>query len=216
MNILRKLFSSRAASPSDVEFHKSKIDAVAFRRIYDQYIDADPYPGFSKYLDLDSWIRTALSHVEILDLPAGQRLSILDIGTGAAYFSFVCQNMGHRVQSIDVPDNEFYTEMVRLLGVSRCEHRIESFQPLPDLGPRYDVVTAFAICFNNHANDELWQTPEWEFFLTDLRTNVVNPGALLYLKFNPEPNGQYLTESLTEFFRGQGASIDGAKVRLEL
>ena len=58
-----------------------------------------------------------------------------------------------------------FREITRLLGVRRVVQQIEAFRPLPSFGQKFDVITAFMICFNNHKMPGLWGVPEWEFFL---------------------------------------------------
>jgi len=217
MKSVKKWFSKVDNNPvSGIDFHKSKIDLIHFGEIREKYMDADPYPGFSKYLELDRYLGTALCHYDLVGLKENKSLSILDIGTGAGYFPFVCVNFGHSVHAIDVPDQNFYREMVDLLGVVRLEHNIQSFESLPPMNRRFDLITAFAVCFNGHATEALWGVNEWHYFLSNLRETVAKPKAELFMKLNCEPNGAFYTDEVREYFESEGAILDKDIIRVEL
>lgn len=192
-----------------------------FDDIYRRYKDVAPNPGFSKFLDLNTFLPMTYQHFVYAGLVGSPPLDILDLGTGAGYFPFLCRLRGHRVHSTDLPGHAFYTEMVNLLGVRRTEHRIERFVPLPDWG-RYDLITGFLVVFNNHRVENLWGPAEWEFFINDLREHHAKPGARLVLRLNrdpPGPEGHFYTPELLAYFLSQGAEIDGTmrevvKIRL--
>ena len=76
-------------------------------------------------------------------------------------------------------------EMMRMLELPRVIWRVNAFQPLPDLGRKFDLITAFMICFNGHKSPALWGPEEWEFFLDDLETRL-KPRGRIYLSFNRE------------------------------
>ena len=215
--VLRSLLSpTKGPDRHAWDFHSAKINESQFLQIEAKYRDADPDPGFSKYLDPKQYLNVALGHYKMVGIAAKPKAAILDIGTGAGYFPFVCANLGHDVQAMDVVQNDFYREMTLLLGLRRCEHRIEPFQELPRLSQKFDYITAFAICFNCHATDRLWGPKEWDYFINDLRTHHANPGCVLFLKLNREPNGEFYTDELREFFKGQQAEITNDVVRVAL
>jgi len=104
-----------------------------------------------------------------------------------------------------------FREVTRLLGVRRVVQRIEAFRPLPDFGQKFDLVTAFMICFNNHKMPDLWNVPEWEFFLNDLAKHLT-PRGRVWLELNQEYDGSFYTPGLKEFFQRRGARINEQKV----
>jgi len=106
-----------------------------------------------------------------------------------------------------------FAEITRLLGVRRVIQRIRAFDPLPELGAKFDLVTAFMICFNNHKQPNLWDVPEWEFFLDDL-AKYVAPRGRVWLELNREYDGTFYTPQLREFFALRGAKIDEHKIIL--
>src|ERR1044071_1895129 len=96
-------------------------------------------------------------------------------------------------------------------GVRRRIWRIETFGPPPDLGKKFDLITAFLVCFNNHKQPDLWSVPEWDFFLDDVAKHLT-PRGRLWLELNLEHDGTFYTPELRNFFETRGAKIHNAKV----
>jgi hypothetical protein len=104
-----------------------------------------------------------------------------------------------------------FREITRLLGVRRVVQQIEAFRPLPDFGQKFDVITAFMICFNNHKMPGLWGVPEWGFFLDDLKKHL-RPRGRIWLELNQEYDGTFYTPELKAFFQKRGAKIDEHRI----
>jgi SAM-dependent methyltransferase len=189
------------------------LDPADFERLRAKYGLAGKTKAWQKYVDEKRWLRQAIEQAQELRLDRRPPSRILDLGSGAGYFLFVCKHLGHTGLGLDLDWPPLYEETFRLLGLRRVIWRIEPFQPLPPLETRFDLVTAFAICFNAHETDQVWGPGEWEFFLDDLRKNVLNPGGEVQLSLNPEAYGHY-TPELRQLFLDQGASIDRHKVWL--
>jgi SAM-dependent methyltransferase len=188
------------------------IDREKFQQIYDRYAMHDPGDEWPKYLEIERWMEINLKRVRDLGLDLGGRKRVLDIGSGTGYFLYICQYLGHDVLGIDVDDERGFAEMVELLGVKRVIYRVEAYQPLPDLGPRFDVITAHMICFNGHKSDKLWKIPEWEFFLDDLAERHLVPGGQVCLELNREYDDSLYTPELKEYFETRGAEIHTQRV----
>ena len=173
-----------------------------------------PNPGSQpeKYLEIDHWIGVNLRRVLSLGLDLKPRRRILDLGCGTGYFLHICRRLGHDVLGLDWPGCPvWYADLMKVLEVPRGVWWIKPFEPLPDLGGRFDVVTAFMICFNGHLSEGLWKKEEWAFFLDDLWTRL-NPGAIVWLQLNPEAGEQYYTPELRQFFEERGALVDRNRV----
>ena len=67
------------------------------------------------------------------------------------------------------------------------------------------------ICFNNHKMPGLWDVPEWEFFLDDLKKHL-KPRGRVWLELNQEYDETFYTPQLKEFFKKRGAKIDEQKI----
>jgi SAM-dependent methyltransferase len=195
----------------DVDRIIASIDRAGFAAIHERHAIKDPGSTWPKYLDLKKWMEVNLTRVRRLELDHGRRRQVLDIGSGAGYFLYICKWLGHEALGIDIDEVPMYPEMTRLLGLERVVWRIQAFVPLPDLGRRFDLITAFMICFNNHNQDDLWGVPEWDFFLDDL-TNHLRHGGRVWLELNRQRDGTFMTDELRKFFQNWGACIDENQV----
>jgi len=187
------------------------IDQEKFRKIYQRHAVADPGDAWPKYLDLQPWMEINLQRVRNLGLDLGGRKRVLDIGSGTGYFLYICQYLGHDVLGLDLDEEPGFTEMIELLRVKRKIWRVEAYKPLPDLGPKFDVITAHMICFNGHKSDKLWKIPEWEFFLDDLTKHLVQDGQI-GLELNREYDDTNYTPELKHYFETRGAEIHTQRV----
>jgi hypothetical protein len=190
------------------------IDPARFEEIRARYRDVNPAPGSSKYLEIERWMRIAVRRALDMGLHRQRGYDILDLGTGCGYFPYVCRRYGHRPSAIDLADDPLYNEMVDLLGIQRSSFAIEAGVRLPRFETRFDWVTAFMICFNNHGRDDLWGPEEWSFFLRDLRENLLKPGGRVLLQLNPAADGRFMSPEVASVFATAGASMANGVVRL--
>ena len=189
------------------------IDPAGFEQIRRRYAVADPGADWPKYLDLDRWIGVNIRRIRQLELDLARPKRILDLGCGAGYFLYIAQLLGHSGVGLDMDRLPMFREITRLLGVRRVVQRIQAFRPLPNFGQKFDLITAFMICFNNHKMPGLWGVSEWEFFLGDLG-KYLRPRGRIWLELNQEYDGTFYTPELKEFFQNRGAKIDEHKVML--
>lgn len=183
--------------------------------IAERYKQDDPGISFQKYLEVDYWLFECMRRCFLLGLHnSSKKLRILDIGTGAAYFPFVCRYYGHDVEAMDVPDNEMYNEIIKAFGIKRYDQYIRSFSNLA-VDNRYDLVTAFMICFNCHKQPDLWHINEWEYFLSSLHDNNLNENGEVFLSFNAESLEEPVNRDLLAYFAAKGAVVDGSSVQLK-
>ena len=186
-------------------------DPAGFEQIRQRYAVADPGADWPKYLDLDRWIGVNIRRIRQLELDVARPKRILDLGCGAGYFLYIAQLLGHSGVGLDIDRVAMFREITHLLGVRRVVQQIQAFHPLPNFGQKFDVITAFMICFNNHKMPELWGVPEWEFFLNDLAKHLTRRGRV-WLELNQEYDGTFYTPELKEFFEKRGAKIDEHKI----
>jgi len=189
------------------------IDLRGLERIREKFGVPGEKTHWPKYLDADRWLRLNIRRAQELRLTSRRRLlRILDLGSGAGYFLLVARYLGHSGMGLDIPDPPMYSELFELFGLKRTVWEIKAFEPLPDLGERFDLITAFSICFNGHKRTDLWTSKEWGFFLNDLETRFLNPGGEIFLGMNPEEDGSFYTPALRQFFLDHGAKVERAKV----
>ena len=187
------------------------IDPGGFEHIRERYAVANPGADWPKYLDLDRWIEINIRRIRELELDLSRPKRILDLGCGAGYFLYIAQLLGHRGIGLDMDRVAMFRDITRLLGVRRVVQRIDALRPLPDFGQKFDLITAFMICFNNHKMPDLWKVPEWDFFLDDLAKHL-KPRGRMWLELNQEYDGTFYTSELKEFFQKRGARVNEHKI----
>jgi SAM-dependent methyltransferase len=179
-----------------------------------KYYNDNPNNSFdiSKYLNLDIWVLETLGRIFKLRLHRKRNLRILDISTGMGYFPFVCNYLGHQAECTDMDDNDVYNQATKKLKLKRYIKRIEKFTPLK-LNKKYDLVTSFMICFNEHKQPGVWHIDEWDFFFNDINS-ILNENGLLYLSLNIEDEIEPIDNGLLDYFNKKGARIDGTNIYL--
>src|SRR6266487_4834710 len=197
--------------PLDTRRVIETIDPEGFEHIRQRYAVGNPGADWPKYLHLERWIEINIRRIRELELDLSSDLRILDLGCGAGYFLYIAQLLGHSGLGLDIDRLPMFREITRLLSVHRIVQRIEPFRPLPNLGRKFDLVTAFMICFNDHKMPGLWKVPEWEFFLDDLAKHLT-PRGRVWLELNQEYDGSFYTPEIKEFFQKRGARINEQKV----
>ena len=185
-----------------------KIDLEKFSVYQARYKDADPPPeGYSKYLDIRTWMAAKLTYFYLLNLHKARPMQILDLGTGPGYFPYICSLYGHQAVAIDLDNVPMYNELVKFFDVKRRSVRINKFEKLPDLGKRFDLITAFMIKFNNHNRSDLWGVDEWRFFIEDLKSNQMAGNGRIFLELNGNPDGSLYSDALLNLFKDLGARV---------
>ena len=94
-----------------------------------------------------------------------------------------------------------YNSIIELLEINRINHKISFEQnlPLPE-NLKFDLVTAFMICFNNHKKDNLWHIEEWDWFLKSLFQQLQLEGKI-FLSFNEESASNPIDKNLYNYFK---------------
>jgi SAM-dependent methyltransferase len=196
------------------------VDRVEFSKLRERYPYKETSPRINRFEDAEYWIGINVERAQDLWLDRAPPLRILDLGCGAGYFLYVCQFFGHETLGLDTDNEPLYGATTQLLHVERVIARIEPNIPLPDLGKRFDLVTAHRICFHRMrragaTEPREWTGDQWSFFIEDVRKNILQPDGRLLLDFNPRPDGSsFFTTELRAFFLNQGARIFRSKALL--
>lgn len=159
----------------------SSISEDELKKIEQRYLN--PRRPGSKYLQLDRWISIAVQRAINLELHKAAAKRILDLGCGSGYFVAAARHLGHDVIGLDLDEVEIFNELVEVLNITRVVYRINAFEPLPDLGVPFDMITAFMAKFHILDRREHWGIKEWWYFLDDCRSRL-NPGGHIYLSLS--------------------------------
>jgi len=228
---VRKLFSTDALAslwehanrwthPVNAKRILATIDPAEIARITEQYPRRLGARKTNAWQDAAHWININVGRAQNIWLDRSPPLRILDLGSGAGYFLYVCQFLKHSGLGLDLDDDPFFGAMTKYFNVPRVIWRIDPGIPLPDLGEKFDLVTGHRVCFHRITRNENdvwkeWTPVDWEFFICDIRTRFLKPHGRLLLDFLPRPDGSsFFTEELRVCFESQGARIFRSKALL--
>ena len=187
-----------------------KIDSERLREIQQRY--ANSSDRYAKYADVEHWLEINLPRVRELQLDRSPPKQILDLGCGAGFFLFLAKQFGHHGVGVDVDLYPLSNELIELFGLERVTHRIRAFQPLPDLGRQFDLITAFSSAFGRSEDESRgWTVEEWKFFLDDLDRHRAAGGEIL-LEINSGKDKRYYRTEVREFFLERGARVGRERV----
>ena len=172
-----------------------------------KYKSDNPGESYEKYLDSNVWIFECLLRFYRLNLhKLKHKINILDLGTGAGYFPFICRFYGHNVESIDIPDNEMYNEIIDAFKLYRYGQYI-TYNSFLITHNRYNLISAFMICFNEHKKSNLWHIMEWETFLNNIKNNNLTHNGEIYLSFNAESFEEPVNRELLSYFESRNGDV---------
>jgi len=190
----------------------ARIDQAQLAKLEAQYALSTEH--YAKYVQVERWLRLNIVRAQDLKLHLCPPQSVLDLGCGGGFFLFVTRHLGHSSLGIDIDIFPLFTELVDLFKVERRFCSIRPFVPIPNLGRKFDLITAFSIDFNRDSSRNWWWgPPEWAFFFEDLKGHL-NPGGRVFLGLNPKNNGEYYTSELRRFFLDLGGSVERENVSL--
>jgi len=171
---------------------------------------------YAKYRDVERWLKINIARVQELNLHRSSRKEILDLGCGAGFFLFAAKQFSHSCLGLDVQHFPLSNELVDLFQVERVTWRIRAFQPLPDFGRKFDLITGFSTAFNR-SEDELrgWGPEEWKFFCDDLDQHL-KPGGEIFFEINSGKDKRYFPVEVREFLVNRGARVEGERVHFKL
>jgi 2-polyprenyl-3-methyl-5-hydroxy-6-metoxy-1,4-benzoquinol methylase len=113
--------------------------------------------------------------------------SLLDIGTGCGFLPYIARYNNFEIDAIDVPQtSKTWDKVTSILDLNITRYLIKKNVPLIGFQKKFDVISAFQICFNGHKTDYLWDIDEWKFFLKDIYQNHLKKNGILILGFNYE------------------------------
>src|SRR5213082_4023292 len=117
----------------------AKIDRDRAREIQQRYTNSTA--GYSKYANIEPWLRLNRERVQDLKLHRSAPKRVLDLGCGGGFFLFILKKLGHSVLGLDIDQAPLFAELLDVFEVPRVVWRINAFEPLPDLGQKFDWIT---------------------------------------------------------------------------
>lgn len=158
--------------------------------------------------------------VHWLGLEKSSPLKILDIGGRGGLFAYFCKQYGHDSYVSDVPgvlQKSPNKELLELQEVKSIDLMIQPYIPVDTNGNRFDLITGFRTRFHSKLPfetgkdyEEHWGVREWDFFLKDLATNVLNKHGRIFFMLNrlqEREKGAYVPAKLAKYFRSKGGKL---------
>jgi SAM-dependent methyltransferase len=164
---------------------------------------------WSKYLDARKWLDRNIVYAKrfgwILDPPR----DTLDLGCGAGYFLYIMRQLGSNVLGLDLED-PIFNDILRVLQIERVPFRITRQEKLPDFGARkFDLITAWMICFNNYEQDDaIWGPQDWDYLLNDLTERLTPNGRILFY-FNSQHSRKIHAPEIWKYFESRADLLAG-------
>lgn len=201
----------RLIHPIRIQPLLDRLDQSEIRSIRERYSGSNEH--YAKYADIGRWLTLNAKRVQDLKLHRSPPSCVLDLGCGGGFFLYILQQFGHEGLGTDIDEFPLFQELVDLFHVQRTIFRIEPFQPLPDFGRKFDLITAFSTSFNRRSHRVWWGPAEWRYFVDDLMGHL-RPKGRIFFGLNPDNTGCYYTPELHACFRDYGAIIDRENVML--
>ena len=132
----------------------AKIDQAGLAELRRRHASSTEH--YAKYADVKRWLRLNIVRAQDLKLHRCPPQSVLDLGCGGGFFLFVLRQLGHSCLGLDIDVFPLFAELLDLFRIERRVWAIRPYEPLPDLGRRFDLITAFSIDFNRESKREWW------------------------------------------------------------
>src|ERR1700746_995682 len=216
LKTLRKIYLDPAARSQfterkrklSVEKLMAQLDQRELERIRLQYAEGSD-SIWPKYLDARKWLVRNIDYAERFGWFLNPPRDTLDLGCGAGYFLFVMRQLGSNVLGLDLED-PIFNEILKVLQIPRVPFRITRQEKLPDFaGRKFDVITAWMICFNNYDRDDtIWGPQDWDYLLNDLTEKLTADGRIVFY-FNAQRHRKIHTPELWKYFGSRADLLDG-------
>lgn len=188
----------------------ARIDQSRLRAIQTRYASSSEF--YAKYVDVPRYLKLNIRRVQDLRLHRSPPQEVLDLGSGGGFFLFILKQYGHRCSGLDTDESPIFSELTELFDVPRKIWTIKAFEPLPDLGQKFDWITAYSTAFQGaHMHSWRWGPEEWRFFLDDLDRQL-KPGGRVFFALNPSYAGEYYTPEIFDLFLSHGATVERENV----
>ncbi|MDB6147426.1 MAG: uncharacterized protein JWO45_1090 [Spartobacteria bacterium] len=208
---------ARLTHPVSANRILATVDQEALKQLRQRYPHRPGSPKINRFEDANYWVGVNLKRAQDLWLDRSPPLRILDLGCGSGFFLYVCRLFGHEVLGADRDSNPLFRGTTDLLEVRRVVAEVHPGVPMRDLGQKFDLITAYRICFQRLGREDNgdwkeWPSEHWKFFLNDVRSRFLQPGGRLLLDFNPRPDGSYFDPEVRSCFESEGGRFFRSKV----
>ena len=146
---------------------------------------------YAKYTDFKRYFIINLRRIYRLGLHKSSPVRILDIGSGAGFFCWLCKQYGHDVHALDIPGVAIFDYLIPAFNIPRTYCYIQPSISIPKMDQSFHLIVAFAICFHELEGNHRWNRNNWLYFLNDIKKNFAHSGTKMHLFFNDHPHGDF-------------------------
>jgi len=132
----------------------------------------------------DKHIKEKLVWASYIGLDKQRNLDILDFGTGAGFFPFICKLYGHRCVGTDERGRSNYEPCYSALGIDPSPQLVPTLESLEG---KFDCKFDYIVSFRSFVGTrpEVWGVKEWKFFLKDCATHLLkNDNSRVFFSCN--------------------------------
>ena len=140
----------------------------------DQFVIANQT---NRYFDgpIEKWIREKLAVAYWLGLHQCSKKRVIDLGTGAGWFVYICKKFGHESYGTDILHRPEYEAGYRFLNINiigKLSYPMEKIC----LEGQFDYITTMRSFIGQRPRS--WTKDEWKFFFEDMQDYLKENGAL--------------------------------------
>ena len=141
---------------------------------------------------VEKYIQEKLSVANYLGLYDTTGKTLIDIGTGAGWFPYICKLYGHHCVGTETINTETFKEtyipIYEHLNLDICDALVHAKTPFK-LDIQVDYIVTLRSFFPNRPR--IWEVDDWKYFFKDIIKNL-NPNGGLYLGCNKGQRKQYI------------------------
>ena len=136
---------------------------------------------------VEKYIQEKLSVAHYLGLHESKNKTLIDIGTGAGWFPYICKLYNHRCIGTDVLGRSEYDPIYEALKIEVTGDLVYARQPF-GLNIKAHYIISLRSFFPNRPT--VWEMEDWKYFFRDIKKNILKDGGI-YLGCNTGQKGKY-------------------------
>lgn len=136
---------------------------------------------------VQKYIQEKLSVAHYLRLHETSNKKLIDIGTGAGWFPYICNLYGHTCIGTDLLGRPEYDPIYDFLNVDIREELVYAQKPF-GLKDKVNYIVSLRSFFPNRPT--VWEIEDWKYFFNDIKKNIKDDGGI-YLGCNTGKKGKY-------------------------
>lgn len=136
------------------------------------------------FVKADKHIKEKFAWIKFLKLDTSTPLDILDFGTGAGFFPFMCRELGHNCLGTDERGRDNYEPCYDHLKLDISPVLVPTLETLAGkFDKKFDLIVSFRSFVGTRP--AVWGVEEWKYFLKDCSDNLLkNDNSRIFFSCN--------------------------------